>query len=87
MSLWFPSILNLIISTIAFFVTAWYINRYLDEQGIGKGLTRSVLVFTFAILVAWGAGEWADWVQGLQNSAHSQSDLPQLLKGIGLPHP
>jgi len=56
--------LNLIISTIVFFVAAWYFNRYLDQQGIPKGMTRGVLVFTLAALVSWGAGALLDWAQG-----------------------
>ena len=31
------SMSNLIISTIVFFIVAWFANRYLDEQGIPKG--------------------------------------------------
>ena len=42
--------LNLIISTIAFFVAAWFVNRYLDEQEIAKGMPRGVLVFMLAFL-------------------------------------
>jgi len=30
--------------TLVFFIAAWYIRRYLDEQGIPKGMTRSLLV-------------------------------------------
>lgn len=56
-----PSMWNLIISTIVFFVAAWYFHRYLEEQGIPKGMTRKILVFSLASLVSWGAGELADW--------------------------
>lgn len=55
--------LNLIISTIVFFIAAWYLNRYLDDQGIAKGMTRGVLVFVLASLVSWGSGAALDWAQ------------------------
>ena len=80
-----PSMLNLVISTLVFFIAAWYIRRYLDEQGIDKGLTRSVLVFSLASLVSWGAGEAVDWTQGPQAATHTSGDLSQLLKAASQP--
>lgn len=59
----FPSIPNLIVSTIVFFIALWYINRYLDDQEIGKGATRSILVFVLASAVSWGSGEMVDWAE------------------------
>jgi hypothetical protein len=44
--------LDLIISTIAFFVAVFYINRYLDDQGMNKGMSRSMLVFLIASVVS-----------------------------------
>lgn len=82
-----PSMWNLIISTIVFFIAAWYFNRYLDEQGIGKGMTRGVLVFSLASLVSWGAGEVVDWAQGPQPASQTSQDLSQLLKATGQPQP
>lgn len=58
-----PSMWNLIVSTLVFFIAAWYIHRYLDEQEMPKGMTRSILVFALASLVSWGTGEVADWAQ------------------------
>ena len=58
-----PSMWNLIVSTLVFFIAAWYIRRYLDEQEMPKGMTRSILAFTFAYSLSWGAGEVADWAQ------------------------
>lgn len=86
-----PSMWNLIISTIVFFIAAWYAHRYLDEQGIPKGTTRGILVFALASLVSWGAGEAADWTQekieGPQPAAHTSGDLSQLLKAAGQTQP
>lgn len=82
-----PSMWNLIISTIVFFVAAWYFRQYLDQQEIPKGITRGILVFALASLVSWGAGEMVDWTQekmeGPQAVAQGPGDLSQLLKVIG----
>lgn len=58
-----PSMWNLIVSTLVFFIAAWHIRRYLDEQEMPSGMTRSILAFALAYLVSWGAGEVADWAQ------------------------
>lgn len=83
--------LNLIISTIVFFIAAWYINRYLDEQGIPKGMTRGVLVFTLAALMSWGSGALVDWAQvkieGPQAAAQTSEDLSRMLKESGQVRP
>lgn len=82
-----PSMWNLIISTLVFFIAAWYIHRYLNEQGIPRGMTRGILVFMMASLVSWAAGDAADWVQekieGPRPVAQTPNDLSQLLKEVG----
>jgi hypothetical protein len=82
-----PSIWNLIISTVVFFVAVWYIRSYLEEQGIPKGMTRGLLVFTLAFLLSWGAGKAADWTQekieGPQPVAQTSDDLSKLLNAAG----
>lgn len=86
-----PSMWNLVISSIVFFIAAWYAHRYLDEQGIPKGMTRGMLVFAVASLVSWGAGEVVDWAQekieGPQAVAKTPDDLSQLLKAVGQSKP
>ena len=82
-----PSMWNLIISTIVFFIAAWYIHRYLEEQGISKGMTRSLLVFVLASIVSWGSGEAVDWLSGTKPEAQSSGDLSQLLKAAGQVQP
>ena len=86
-----PSMWNLIISTIVFFIAAWYVRRYLEEQGIPKGLTRGTLVFVLASMVSWGAGELVDWgqeeIEGPQPVAQTSADLSQLLKAVGQAQP
>ena len=82
-----PSMWNLFISTIVFFIVAWYIRRYLNEQGVPKGMTRGLLVFVVASLVSWGAGDVTDWAQekieGPRPAVQTPNDLTQLLKEVG----
>jgi hypothetical protein len=82
-----PSMWNIVISTLVFFIAAWYVNRYLNEQGIPKGMTRGILVFMVAYLVSWGAGEIADWAQekieGPRPVTQTPNDLSELLKEVG----
>lgn len=56
------SILSLILSAVAFFVARYYIVRYLEELGIPKGMTRSLVVFVGAVAVSYGVGFVVDWV-------------------------
>lgn len=79
-----PSVWNLVISTLVFFAAAGYLHRYLDAQGIPKGMTRGILVFSLASVVSWGSGEMADWTQEKIEGprpqvAQSSDDLSQLL--------
>jgi len=83
-----PSAWNLIISTIVFFVAARYLLRYLEAQGIPKGMTRGMLVFSLASMMSWGSGEMVDWTQekieGPQPQvAQASDDMSQLLKVLG----
>ena len=86
-----PSLWNLFISTIVFFIAAWSIRRYLEEQGIPKGMARGLLVFILAWLLAWGAGEIVDWmvekIEGPQASAQKTNDAAELLKALGQTRP
>lgn len=83
-----PSTWNLVISTVVFFIAAGYFRRYLEMQGIPKGITRGMLVFLLASLASCGSGEVVDWVQekidGPQPAAAPTSDdMSQLLKELG----
>ena len=82
-----PSMWNLLIPTIVFFVSAWYISRYLEEQDIPKSMARGMLVFILAAMVSWGSGVIVDWVQekieGPQPAAQTSGDMLQLLKQAG----
>lgn len=83
--------LNLTISTIVFFVAAWFLNRYLDAQKIPKGMTRGMMVLVLASLMSWGVGWAVDWaqvkVEGPQAAAQTSGELSQLLKAASQAQP
>lgn len=86
-----PSTWNLIVSTLVFFIAARYLHRYLEEQGLPKGMTRGILVFAIASLASWGSGEMVDFTQekieGPQPAVQISDDLSQLLKMVGQAQP
>ena len=45
--------LSIVLSTIAFFVSTFFLRRYLEEMGIPKGMTRGALVFSIALLISY----------------------------------
>ena len=83
-----PSIWNIIISTIVFVIAAWWIRRWLDEQGLPKGITRGLLVFVMAYVLAWAAGALIDWahdkIYGAAPPTEVQQKIDQIIKDSGL---
>ena len=83
--------LNLTVSTIVFLAAAWFLNNYLDAQGIPKGMTRGMMVLVLAALMAWAVGWTADWaqtkIQGPQLLVQTPSGLTQLMKDAGQQQP
>jgi ABC-type Na+ efflux pump permease subunit len=55
-------ILNLLASTIAFFAASYFIKRWMDDNDIPKGMTRSLTVFALAIAIAYGVAWLVDLV-------------------------
>ncbi len=55
---------NLILSTIAFFGASYYSKRYLDDAGIPKGMTRSILVFCIAAAVSFAVSWLVETIGG-----------------------
>jgi hypothetical protein len=53
-------IAGLVASTIAFFAAAFFIKRWMDENDIPKGMTRSATIFALALAVSYGVG----WLVG-----------------------
>jgi hypothetical protein len=86
-----PSLWNLVISTLVFFIAARYLHRFLEGQGLPKGMTRGTLVFALASLVSWGSGEIVDWmqekIQGPQPATQTSGDLSQQLKQVSQVQP
>jgi putative addiction module killer protein len=56
-----PLLTSLIVSTVAYFIAAFYIKRYLDDSGIPKGLTRTLVILVLALAIAYGAAALVDW--------------------------
>ena len=80
-----PSMWNLVISTVVFFFAAWYIHRYLDDQGIPKGPTRGILVLVIASLLSWGVGYFVDTTEEKTATPDvvTPTGVTQLLKDAG----
>ena len=53
-------VLNLIVSTIAFFAATYFAKRWADENDLPKGMTRGAAIFAVGLAVAYGAA----WVVG-----------------------
>lgn len=51
-------ILNLIVSTIAFFAASYFAKRWADDNDLPKGMTRGAAIFAVSLAVAYGAA-WA----------------------------
>ncbi|MGH8616926.1 MAG: hypothetical protein ACREUW_04495 [Burkholderiales bacterium] len=57
-----PAMLSIVVSTFVYFVASWYIKRYLEGIGIPKGLTRGAVIFSSALLIAYGVAVLVDWL-------------------------
>lgn len=53
---------SFIASTVAYFIAAYFIKRYLDDSGIPKTLTRSIVILVLALAIAYGVAALIDWV-------------------------
>jgi hypothetical protein len=51
---------GIVVSTIVYFIAAYFIRRRLEDMGIPKGLTRSTVVFVLAAVFAYGAAYLVD---------------------------
>ena len=59
--------LSFIISTIVFFVAGFFLHRYLDDWGLDKGRTRTLLVLVLASIVSYGSMFLVDTISGEPN--------------------
>jgi hypothetical protein len=55
-------VLSLVVSTIVYFVAAYFISRYLEQMGIPKGMTRSLSVFALSLAIAYGVASVVDLI-------------------------
>lgn len=53
---------SLVISTIVYFVAAYFIKRWLVEMGIPKGVTRGSVIFVGAAVLAYGTAYLIDLI-------------------------
>jgi hypothetical protein len=53
-------IASLLVSTVVFFVASYFIKRWMEENDIPKGVTRSITIFTLAVALAYGVGWLVD---------------------------
>lgn len=77
-----PSLWNLIISTLVFFLSVWYAHRKLDRYELPRGMTRNILVFTVATLLVWVTGELVEQLSTVlpQGAASSRAHVPSSAK-------
>ena len=48
---------SIVVSTIVYFIAAYFIKRQLEEMGIPKGMTRGTVVFALALVVSYGVAD------------------------------
>ena len=53
-------ITSLIVSTLAFFATSYFIKRWADDNDFPKGMTLNASIFAAALAVAYGAAWLVD---------------------------
>ena len=52
--------LSIVVSTIAFFVSGYFIKRWADDNDIPRGMTRSISVFVAALALAYAVAWLVD---------------------------
>ncbi|ARU32151.1 hypothetical protein CAP31_10950 [Sulfuriferula sp. AH1] len=73
--------LDFALSTLAFFAAAFWIRRYLDEQGINRGMTRNTLVFVLATVVSLLVSAVVDKFED-KPAGGQHGDVAQVLKAL-----
>lgn len=53
---------SIVLSIIAFFVATYFLKRYLDNTDIPKGMTRSTLIFSIALLISYLVSLAVDYI-------------------------
>lgn len=52
---------TIIVSTIAFFVAAFFLKRQIERMDLPKGMTSNTLVFVLALMVSYLVATIVDW--------------------------
>ncbi|NNM82676.1 MAG: hypothetical protein HKL98_08780 [Burkholderiales bacterium] len=73
-------ILDLILSTIAFFVAVYYLRKYFNELGFEKGFMRALVIFLAASALSTGVSAIVEKLQG--NSANPLDNAAQVQKQV-----
>ena len=53
---------SLIVSTIVYFAMTFFLKRRFDAMDVPKGMTRSTMIFSLALLAAYCAAAALDWL-------------------------
>jgi hypothetical protein len=56
------SMRDIVVSTVAYFVAAFFLKRQFDDMDIPRGMTRSAMIFALAMAAAYAAQAGVDWV-------------------------
>ena len=54
--------LSLVVSTIAFLVAGYYLRRYMDDADMPNGMTRSILIFSIALIASYLVALAVDYI-------------------------
>jgi len=55
-------VLSIVVSTVVYFVAGYFIKRRLDEIQVPRSITRSFVIFCFALGIAYGVAMIIDWL-------------------------
>jgi hypothetical protein len=53
---------SLAVSTVVYFVAAFFIKRRFEAMDIPRGMSRNLMIFCLALLAAYGAAAALDWL-------------------------
>ena len=56
------SMRDIVVSTVAYFVAAFFLKRQFDDMDIPRGMTRSAMIFALAMAAAYAAQAGVDWI-------------------------
>ena len=72
--------LSFVLSTVAFFVAAYFLNRHLDGMGLDHSMSRKILVGTVATIISIGSGWAIDKLDGDEKAASKNVSLTDTLQ-------